>query len=224
MVRQFLPGVRGYQPNGIVKKMRIGMLNTAVFLTGHRMPRQEPGRYTGAEDVFGSRHDFRLRRAYIGDQCVRRDQRANSLEQIDDAAHRRGENDKVAAAHRFFGIDSCFINCAEIARLQQHMLSIAPHNAPRESGPAGCKREGSPDQPRPDNRDLLEAHSTESSATISLFWMLRMMSIMRSKIWCRSVLVSGPWLAREILRSTSRSRSCSRIGMSVLRLIRPIAT
>src|SRR6185369_16193583 len=126
----------------------------------------------------------------------------------------------VAATHCLFGLDHSMIDGAKVACLFKHVLAVATDDLTGIAGLPNGQSERPANQASTDNRDLMETHSAESSETISLFWMLRMMSMMLSKIRCKSVLESGPWLAREMLRSTSRSRSCSRIGMSVLRLMR----
>src|SRR4029079_14676690 len=130
------------------------------------MSGEKTAAYIGAEHVARTRHDLGLGGADVGDQRVRRNQRADALEQVDNAADGRGENDEITAANSLCGIGDSVVDGAEIVRLLEHMLAIAADDAANKSALANGQRKRSADEARADNRDLPEAHSTESSATI----------------------------------------------------------
>ncbi len=111
----------------------VGIFNPAVLFARHGMSGEKPPRRLTAEHRPDTVDDCFFRPADVRDQRVRRDDRANALNQINNSANRRGKKNQVAALDCRDRIFNRRVYGAHLQCAIQHGGSVTSDDAPFES-------------------------------------------------------------------------------------------
>src|SRR5438270_7016341 len=115
-----------------------------------------------AEDAGGMSHNFALGAAHIGEQRALGEQWAHALEAINNRAHRRSQQNQLAAFNGFFRAKVAGINGAGSAGFFQNYVVVAADDASLESGAAGGQSKRTADKAHADDGDLAEFRHDEN--------------------------------------------------------------
>src|SRR6185437_14442375 len=129
-----------------------------MLFAGHRMSANEPPRCILTKDRPRTIDNFLLGAAYIGDQGIRRCQRANTLNQIDNRSHRRSQHNQAAPLDGFNRIFRAQIHCAHGPRAIQDCLTVAAHDLAAKASSLEREAQRASDQSCADDGDLFECH------------------------------------------------------------------
>ena len=101
-----------------------------------------------------SSDNCRFRAAHVRQERSRGKMRSKFLNQLNDSAYRRREQDQVAARARRNGVGDRGINRTDSLCLDEYRVAVTADDLPAKPVGFSCKRERAPDQSGPDDRDL----------------------------------------------------------------------
>src|ERR1700693_3200326 len=127
-----LAGKRREKPGGAFEKISVGKLHAGVFLARHGMPGEESLPGVSSERFRGAPHNFHLRAADIGYECLGRQHWPEPPDQIEDRYHGGCQYHQVAAAHSIRGIGGSRFDGAAVLGPLQNWSAIAPDDSSGE--------------------------------------------------------------------------------------------
>ena len=126
-----------------------------------------------AEDAGGMGNDFALGAAHVSEQRALGEQRAHALEAINNRAHRRSQQNQLAAFNGFFRAKVAGINGAGGAGLLEYHIVVAADDASLKTRPAGGQSKRTADKAHADDGDLAEFRHDENLPIGSLsHWLI----------------------------------------------------
>src|ERR1051326_1410963 len=143
-----------------------------MFLPRHGMAANKTLRGLIAKNSACPIKDFFLRAANVGNQRVRRPDRPNPFNQVDDSAHRRGKDDQVASRYGFHRIFRPGIDGAHAAGAIYYRPAIATNNLPAEPGAFQGQGQRPANQSGADNGDLFERHTCSNAILARMLYQI----------------------------------------------------
>src|ERR1700681_4153296 len=127
-----LAGKRREKPGGAFEKIGVGKLHPGVFLARHGVPGEESLTGVSSERFRGALHNFYLRAADIGYECLGRQHWPEPPDQIEDGYHGGRQHHQVTAAHGVRGIGGSSFDGAAVLGPRQNWSAIAPDDSSSE--------------------------------------------------------------------------------------------
>src|ERR1700687_1035457 len=127
-----LAGKRREKPGSAFEKIGVGKLNAGVFLARHGMPGEESLPSVSPEGRRGALHNFHLRAADIGYECLGRQRWTEPPDQIEDRSHRGCQHYQIASTHGVCGIGGASFDGAAILGPLQNWSAVAPDDSSGE--------------------------------------------------------------------------------------------
>jgi hypothetical protein len=118
------------------------------------MPAEKPSRDLIAETLVRGPDHCRFRAAHVGQQCFWGKIRPEFLDQLDDSANWRCENDQVTVLAGLNRIRNCNINSADSFGVSEYGPAVTPDDLSAESSGFGGESKRTADQACADDRDL----------------------------------------------------------------------